>query len=84
MKAKKIHFSLRTMMAQMTDRTGQRVTYEQIGDATGLSISTLSRIGSNAQGMVSLDTIGKLCGFFDCEPGDLFIVVADREVEEPV
>lgn len=68
---RKIKFHLRTLMAQQTDRTGSRVTYEVLSRETGISSSTLSRMANNKQSLIALSVLERLCEFFGCELNDL-------------
>ena len=47
------------------------VTAKEIAKATGLSTTTLTNIKRKRYTNVELDTIDKLCNFFDCKIEDL-------------
>ena len=47
------------------------VTTKEIAKATGLSTTTLTNIKRKRYTNVELDTIDKLCNFFDCKIEDL-------------
>ena len=66
-----IRFQLRTLMAQKRDRGGEKITYRLLSEKTGISSSTLSRIASNQQVMISLSVLERLCRFLECTPNDL-------------
>ena len=68
---RKIKFHLRTLIAQHSDHTGQKLTYAKLSSATGLSTNTISHIANNKQGFVSLSVLERLCDFFGCELHDL-------------
>ena len=59
----------------------RRVTYDDIFVRTGIANTTLTRLANGRAGMVSMSVMERLCGFFDSQPGDLFVYV--RDVEGP-
>jgi DNA-binding Xre family transcriptional regulator len=63
-------------MARMQD-AGTPCTYKIISDGTGITRGNLSRLATNKIRMVRLETLEKLCGFFDCELQDLMILDGD-------
>lgn len=52
-------------------RTGDRMTYDSLAAATGISVATLQSLGSRTTYNATLATIGKLCRVLGCTPGDL-------------
>lgn len=64
-------FQLRTQMAIAGDRRGIRLTYRLLSEEAGISTSTLSRIATNEQSMISLAVLTRLCNALDCSPNDL-------------
>ena len=59
---------------------GRRIIYQNIVDATGVSMSTLARwkLGKGKdQTRINLIALNALCAFFDCQPGDLLTYVPD-------
>ena len=67
-------FQLRSMMAIAGDRRGVRMTYRMLSEASGVSTSTLSRIATNEQTMISLSVLERICNALDCSPNDLLWV----------
>jgi putative transcriptional regulator len=59
----------------------RRITYDDILAATGIAKSTLSHLANDHSDRVAIPTMERLCAYFDCQPGDLFIYVAS---ESPV
>ena len=51
--------------------TGERMTYDRLALATGLSRQTLESLASRGGYNTTLNTIGKLCQALGCQPGDL-------------
>lgn len=74
-----IQCRLRELIATKSRQTRHKITYDTIKDATGLSKSTLARLANDNSGLVAMNTLDRLCWFFDCQPGDLFIHVPDPE-----
>jgi len=72
---------LRELMAIRGRQTRRKVTYDLIREVTGLSKNTLARLANDRADLVALNTMDRLCAFFDCQPGDLFIYVPASEAE---
>lgn len=74
---------LKVLIAQRNverlQRGEQELTQQQIAEACGLSLSTVNGLTSGRSTRVDFDTLDKLCGFFDVEPGDLLERVPERE-----
>ena len=76
-----IQCRLRELMAEQSRRRGRRVTYAEIVSATGVAESTLVRLANDRASRVSLSVIARLCSFFGCEPGDLFVLATESNQE---
>ena len=72
-----IQCRLRELMAVKGRRERRRVTYDDILTATGISKNTLTRLANDRSDRVAMDTMERLCVYFDCQPGDLFVRVPD-------
>ena len=70
-----IQFRLRELMASKRRETRRRITYDVISAQTGLSTSTLTRLANDKEERVAINTLDRLCAFFDCQPGDLLVYV---------
>ena len=71
---------LRILMEEKRQRTGQRVTYRGISRATGISPNTLSALAQpELPKLVGISVIDRLCDYFDCDVGDLFVHVKDQD-----
>lgn len=68
---RKIKFYLRTLIAEQSDKTGQKLTYSVLSKATNTSTNTLSHIANNSQKRVDLEVLLRLCTYFQCELSDL-------------
>jgi DNA-binding Xre family transcriptional regulator len=61
-------------------KEGRRIFYKDISRATGISISTLSRIAVDPQYNINRAHIEKLCDFFDVGLEDLISIVQDNQI----
>lgn len=62
-------------MAEQDPPLSQR----QLAKDTGLSTTTVNHLYKNTFHRVDRETVVKLCNYFGCEVGDLFVM---REIEE--
>lgn len=69
-----VKFRLKELIAGKERTMGQRITYEAIAEATGLSPNTLSTVANNKVKKIGVETIQKLCEFLECKPGDLIVL----------
>ena len=72
-----IQCRLRELMAVKGGQERRRITYDDVFEATGIAKSTLSRLANDRSDRVAMATMERLCAYFDCQPGDLFVYVAD-------
>ena len=70
-----IQCRLRELMAAKTRLTRRKITYSVIKEETGLSKTTLVRLGNDRADLIGTSTLDRLCAFFDCQPGDLLVYV---------
>ena len=70
---KMIQCRLRELMAAKGRQEGRRIAYDDILSTTGISKSTLTRLANDRAGRIYISTIDRICSYFDCQPGDLFI-----------
>lgn len=66
-----IEVKLRLAMAAYAERTGHKVTYQQLAKETGLSKATLEALGSRSDYNPTLSTIDALCSYLGCDIQDL-------------
>ena len=74
-----IQCRLRELIASRSREMRRKVTYEDVRASTGLSKTTLVKLANDRSELVSMNTLDKLCWYFDCQPGDLLIYVPNRE-----
>ncbi len=73
-----IQCRLRELMATKRRTEGRRISYAIIMADTGISTTTLTRLANDRSTRVAIATINTLCGYFNAQPGDLFIYVPDN------
>ena len=64
-------------MATKGRQEERRIVYDDILSSTGISNTTLTRLANNRAGRIYISTIDRLCSYFDCQPGDLFVYIED-------
>lgn len=76
------------LLAQKAEREGRRrIPHEEVAEATGVGLSTISRYANNRVGQYSDRVILALCEYLECEPGDLLVrveVESSPEMESPL
>ena len=75
-----IRFRLRERMADMSFRSGQRITIESIAQETGIHRATLSKLAAPRACNTTTDNLDKLCKFFGCAWSEIAEYLPD-EVE---
>ena len=63
------------------ERTGERLTYEELANVCGLSVATLQSLGSRTSYNTRLSTVASLCGALSCSPGELLELEKTSAVE---
>ena len=58
---------------------GRRIAYDDILSGTGISKTTLTRLANNRAGRIYISTVDRLCMYFHCQPGDLFVYVEEPD-----
>lgn len=75
-----IRWRLRDLMEARHTATGEKITYEKISQATGISPNTLSALATGKAKQVGIETtIERLLDYFDCDPNDLMIRVKNGQ-----
>ena len=72
-----IQCRLRELIAEKGRRERRKITYDHILAQTGVNKNTLTRLANDSSGMVALSVVDRLCAYFECQPGDLFIYTSD-------
>jgi len=76
---KMIQCRLRELIAAKGRQERARITYDNVLANTGISKNTLTRLANDRAGRVYISTLERLCDYFDCQPGDLFVYVRETE-----
>ena len=74
-----IQSRLRELIAAKGRRERRTITYDDILNQTGVNKNTLTRLANDRAGMVGISVVDRLCAYFDCQPGDLFVYVDEDE-----
>ena len=70
---------LREAMEARRKRTGIRMTYRTLAEASGLAVSTLQSLAARPTYNTRLSTIERLCVALECQPGDLLELTEDAD-----
>jgi putative transcriptional regulator len=79
-----IRFRLGELLADLNFRTGQRIEWQHVAEATGIHRSTLSKMLNTRGYNATTHNLDLLCRFFGCQVGDLVQYVPDEELAAPV
>ena len=74
-----IQSRLRELIAIKGRQEHRKITYDIILAQTGVSKNTLTRLANDRADMVGISVIDRLCTYFDCQPGDLFVHVEEAQ-----
>ena len=74
-----IQCRLRELIGAKSRREHRRITYADILMQTRVNTATLTKLANDRAAMVGISVIDRLCAYFDCQPGDLFIYVVETE-----
>ena len=74
-----IQCRLRELIGAKGRRERRKITYDDIWKQTGVNKNTLTRLANDRADMVGISVVDRLCTYFDCQPGDLFIYVPGSE-----
>lgn len=74
-----IRFKLRQAISQWEYREQRRLTLTELGEATGIVRTSLSRMTGPKPFNSTTNNVDALCKFFDCSVADLLEYVPDPE-----
>lgn len=77
-----IQCRLRELIAIKSRQERRKITYEDILTQTGISKTTLTRLANDQESRAAISTIDRLCAYFDCQPGDLFVYSWEEQVKK--
>ena len=70
-----IQSRLRELMGEKGRKERRRITYAELQVQPGVNKNTLTKLANDRASMVGLSVVDRLCAYFDCQPGDLFVYV---------
>ena len=74
-----IQTRLRELIGKKSRQERRRITYDDILANTGINKRSLTRLANDRADRVAFSTMNRLCAYFDCQPGDLFIYVVEAD-----
>jgi len=74
-------YNLRNLIYSKSIKDNKKITYSDINEKTGISINTLSKMSARIDTNVTVDTVIKLCNYFNCTPNDLISIYPDEKPE---
>ncbi|MCI0462786.1 MAG: helix-turn-helix transcriptional regulator [Gemmataceae bacterium] len=67
-----LRFNLARRLRDLEEAEGRNITWKEVSEATGISVSVLSTLASPRPGVVTNTRfVESLCRFLRCQPGDL-------------
>ena len=75
-----IQCRIRELMAIKGRKEKRRVTYDDIFDTVGVNKTTLVKLANDRAAMIGTSVIDRLCAYFECQPGDLFLYIPDEKL----
>lgn len=75
--AKKVTFRFRQLRREMSAREQHDVTLKDVSEATGIAISTLSRLESGSAKGIELETLAKLAAYYRAASGADLLSIED-------
>jgi putative transcriptional regulator len=71
-----INITLDVMMAR------RKIGVTELSELVGITMSNLSILKNGKAKAIRLDTLNRLCGALDCQPGDILEYVKDAKSEQ--
>ena len=72
---KKLKSNLHVLIAHKKQTEGRRISLRTVADESGVSYRTVLAIANNELREYPTEVMERLCHYFKCTPGDLFILV---------
>lgn len=66
--------NIHILMAQKTQQERRRISLRTVSDEAGVSYRTVRAIAHNELREYPTDVMERLCDYFGCSPGDLFVL----------
>ncbi len=77
-----IYNRLKVLIAEKELREKRKLTYRILAQETGISPTTWTLYLSQKPGRIDLDILGKMCEYFQCQPGDILIYSSEPPAEQ--
>ena len=74
-----IKSNLGVLIAKKERDTGERWPYRRIAEVTGIHKDTISKFVRGEMKYISLKDIDTLCGFLECPPGPVPLLLYDHD-----
>lgn len=72
---KAVRFNFHSLMGQKGQRENRRITRRTVADETGISRHTVYAMADGSIKLIPTDVLIQLCGYFECNVGDLLTLV---------
>ncbi len=72
-----IRFRLAELISDKAFNERRIITFAEIAETTGIHRATLSKMANQPGAKIGSEIIDKLCGYFDCQPGDLMVYIKE-------
>lgn len=76
-----IKYKLKEQIANKEFLERRTVTLKEVAEATGIHRVTLSKLANNKDYNVGVETLGKLCEYFDCTLNDIAEYVPPKKID---
>jgi len=76
-----IIYNIRNLILKKEIKENKKITYSDISEKTGISPNTLSKMSSRKGCNITVETVEKLCNYFNCTPNDLITIYPDENPE---
>ena len=74
-----IRFRLAELISDKAFNERRIITFAEIAEATGIHRATLSKMANQPGAKIGSEIIDKLCGYFDCQPGELMVFIKNEK-----
>lgn len=68
-----IYNKLKVLIAEKEIREGRKLSHRTVAQEAGIPLSVLTLYASQKVRRFDIETLQKLCRYFDCQPGDLLV-----------
>lgn len=72
-----IRFRLAELIADRAFKERRSISMTEVAEGSGVHRATLSKMANQPGTNVGTEIVGKLCRYFQCQPGDLLTFIQD-------